>query len=157
MAKGYIADRLKYELTSAGVTSAIINLGGNLMMVGSKPDGKPFKIGVMKPEAGSNENLTSFEISSASAVTSGSYQRFFEQGGVTYHHILDPKTGLPAESGLKSVTVVCENSAIADILSTALFVVGESEGRKLLEKFTRFGYYSYHAYFVDENFTVSKY
>ena len=133
MAKGYIADRLKEELKNDGVKSAIINLGGNILVIGSKPDGSAYTVGVQKPEAGSSEYLTTFPLTDASAVTSGSYQRFFEQGGVTYHHILDPKTGLPAESGLKSVTVVTRSSAEADILSTALFVMGEEKGKAFSE------------------------
>ncbi len=152
MAKGYIADRLKEELTADGVTSAIINLGGNLLMIGGKPDGKPFKVGVTKPGTESGEYLTSFEISDASAVTSGSYQRFFEKDGVTYHHILDPKTGLPAESGLQSVTVVCKSSAVADALSTAFFVMGEDAAAAFLEKCTNID-----LYFVDNNMNLEKY
>ena len=152
MAKGFIADRLKEELKAEGVTSAIINLGGNILVIGNKPDGKPYGIGVMKPEAGSSENLAAFKITDASAVTSGSYQRFFEQGGVTYHHILDPATGLPAESSLRSVTVVAENSAVADILSTSFFVMGEDEAVHFLENCTGID-----AYFVNEQNVVRKY
>ena len=151
MAKGFIADRLKEELKAEGVSSAIINLGGNILVIGSKPDGKPYNIGVLKPEPGSSENLDAFKITDASAVTSGSYQRFFEQGGVTYHHILDPSTGLPAESGLKSVTVVTGNSAVADILSTSFFVMGEEKASAFLENYTDID-----AYFVDENMHLSK-
>ena len=150
VAKGYIADQLKKELMAGGVSSAIINLGGNLLVIGNKPDGSPYGIGVLKPEPGSSEYLTSFKISDASAVTSGSYQRFFEKDGVTYHHILDPKTGLPAESGLKSVTVIAESSAVADILSTALFVMGEETGRTLLENFTDIT-----VYYISEGNTIS--
>lgn len=152
MAKGFIADRLKEELKAEGVTSAIINLGGNILVIGNKPDGRPYGIGVLKPEPGSSENLASFKITDASAVTSGSYQRFFEQDGVTYHHILDPATGLPAESSLRSVTVVAENSAVADILSTSFFVMGEDEAVHFLENCTGID-----AYFVDEQNVVRKY
>lgn len=152
MAKGYIADRLKEELKAEGVSSAIISLGGNILVIGSKPDGKPYSIGVLKPEAGSSENLATFRITDASAVTSGSYQRFFEQDGVTYHHILDPATGLPAESGLKSVTVVTKNSAVADILSTSFFVMGEAKAGAFWKKCTDID-----VYFVDEDLHVNKY
>ena len=152
VAKGYIADCLKKELTADGVTSAIINLGGNLLMIGNKPDGKPFKVGVTKPGTESGEYLDSFELSDGSAVTSGSYQRFFEKDGVTYHHILDPKTGLPAESGLQSVTVVCENSAVADILSTAFFVMGEDAAAEFLKNFTDID-----LYIIDNEMNLRKY
>jgi hypothetical protein len=140
------------ELKAEGVSSAIINLGGNLLVIGSKPDGKPYAIGVLKPEAGSSENLATFRITDASAVTSGSYQRFFEQDGVTYHHILDPTTGLPAESGLKSVTVVAKSSAVADILSTSFFVMGEAKAGAFWENCTDID-----VYFVDEALNVNKY
>ncbi len=152
MAKGFIADCLKQELCSNGVSSAIINLGGNILVIGNKPDGSPYGIGVLKPEAGSSDYLTSFKVTDASAVTSGSYQRFFEKDGVTYHHILDPATGLPAESGLLSVTVVTENSATADLLSTAFFVMGEAKAAAFLEN-----YINVDAYFVDENMNLNKY
>ena len=152
MAKGFIADCLKQELRANGVSSAIINLGGNILVIGNKPDGSPYGIGVLKPEAGSSEYLTSFKVTDASAVTSGSYQRFFEIDGVTYHHILDPATGLPAESGLLSVTVVAENSAAADLLSTAFFVMGEAKAAAFLENCTNID-----AYFVDKNMNLNKY
>ncbi|MBP5154861.1 MAG: FAD:protein FMN transferase [Lachnospiraceae bacterium] len=145
MAKGYIADRLKEELLAEGVTGAILNLGGNVLVLGKKPDGGPYTVGVAKPEAGSSDYLITFPLSDASAVTSGSYQRFFEENGVIYHHILDPGTGLPAQSGLKSVTVVAECSAVADILSTALFVMGKDAGTAFLE-----GFPEIEVYFVDE-------
>ena len=151
MAKGFIADCLKQDLWLDNVSSAIINLGGNLLMIGNKPDGNPYAIGVLKPAAGSSEYLTSFKVSDKSAVTSGSYQRFFEQDGVTYHHILDPATGLPAESGLKSVTVVAESSAAADILSTAFFVMGEEKTMAFLENCTNID-----VYFVDNDMNLSK-
>ena len=147
MAKGYIADCLKQELRAENVSSAIINLGGNILVIGNKPDGKSFRVGVTKPVSGSSEYLTDFSLSDASAVTSGSYQRFFEQDGVTYHHILDPATGLPAESGLKSVTVVAGRSVVADILSTALFVMGEDKAIEFyLENCTNID-----LYFVDKD------
>ena len=152
MAKGFIADCLKQELRANAVSSAIINLGGNILVIGNKPDGSPYGIGVLKPEAGSSDYLTSFKVTDASAVTSGSYQRFFEKDGVTYHHILDPATGLPAESGLLSVTVVTESSAAADLLSTAFFVMGEAKAAAFLENYTNVD-----AYFVDENMNLNKY
>ena len=152
MAKGFIADCLKQELQQGGVSSAIINLGGNILVIGSKPDGSPYGIGVLKPEAGSSEYLTSFKIRDASAVTSGSYQRFFEKDGVTYHHILDPATGLPVESGLKSVTVVTESSAVADLLSTALFVMGEAKAAAFLENCSNIK-----VFFIDNNMNISEY
>ena len=151
MAKGFIADCLKQDLWLDNVSSAIINLGGNLLMIGNKPDGSPYAVGMLKPEAGSSEYLTSFKISDKSAVTSGSYQRFFEQDGVTYHHILDPATGLPAGSGLKSVTVVADSAAAADALSTAFFVMGKEKTMAFLENCTNID-----VYFVDEDMNLSK-
>ena len=147
MAKGYTADCLKQELRAENVSSAIINLGGNILVLGSKPGGKPYKVGVTEPVSGSSKYLTTFSISDASAVTSGSYQGSFEQDGVTYHHILDPATGLPADSGLKSVTVVAGRAVVADILSTALFVMGEDKAIEFyLENCTNID-----LYFVDKD------
>ncbi len=124
MAKGYIGQKLKEKLVEAGVASALLNLGGNVVTIGRKPDGSKFQIGISKPEKGSEEYVSTVEVSGESVVTSGIYQRYFEEAGKWYHHILNPKTGYPVESDVASVTVVYTDSAMADILSTTLFVTG---------------------------------
>lgn len=131
VAKGYTADRAAEAMEAAGVTSGILSLGGNVRTVGEKPGGGKWQVAVQDP-ADTGASVGTLSLSGeTSAVTSGGYQRFFEQDGVTYHHILDPHTGYPAESGLKGVTVVCEDGALADALSTALFVLGETEALRL--------------------------
>lgn len=138
IAKGYITDRLKEKLLEKGVDSALINLGGNTYAMGKKPTGENWKIGIQSPKDESTiigyiaaENLA--------VVTSGDYQRYVEIDGKRYHHILDPETGYPADSGLRSVTVICESAELADILSTAAFVAGVEEGHKLLESYGAMG------------------
>lgn len=123
IAKGYAADLLRAQLEKEGVTSATLDLGGDVFVMGKKSDGSDWRIAVKDP--GDTESyLGIVSASDAFIVTSGVYERYFEENGVRYHHILDPKTGSPAESGLVSVTVMCKNGAWADALSTACFVLG---------------------------------
>ena len=131
IAKGYIADKLRGYLKDNGVTSAMINLGGNIYAVGSK-SGKPWKIGVQNPND-SQEIAATLTVTDLSAVTSGSYERCFTLDGVLYHHILDPRTGQPVRNGLSSVTIVCPRSTDADALSTSCFVLGLEKGLDLIE------------------------
>ena len=123
IAKGYAADLLRAQLEKEGVTSATLDLGGDVFVMGKKSDGSDWRIAVKDP--GDTESyLGIVSASDVFIVTSGVYERYFEENGVRYHHILDPKTGCPAESGLVSVTVMCKNGAWADALSTACFVLG---------------------------------
>ena len=133
VAKGYIADRLRAYLAAQGVTSALIDLGGNLSCLGTKPGGDPFRVGVQYPSRDSSQIIAALSAQDVSVVTSGVYQRCFQQDGVLYHHILDSATGCPARSGLLSVTVVAPTSAAADALSTACFVLGLEEGMALVD------------------------
>ena len=132
VAKGYIADRLKDYLLEQGVKSAIINLGGNVLCVGEKPDGTPFKVGLQKPFADRNETIETLNIKDMSVVSSGVYERHFIKDGVNYHHLLDPKTGYPYHNGLVSVTVISKISGYADGLTTACFSQGLEGGLKLI-------------------------
>ena len=132
IAKGYIADRLAELLVERGVTSAIIDLGGNILCVGSKPDGSDFKVGIQYPYEDTNTVITSALLSDLSVVTSGVYQRYFQADGVTYHHILDPDTGYPVRNGLLSVTIISEKSVDCDALSTTVFALGLEEGMELV-------------------------
>lgn len=120
--KGYAAGRCKEILKAHGVTSALLSLGGNVSALGSKPDGTAWTVAIEDPDGGAY--LGTVQITDQCVVTSGGYQRYFEQDGVRYWHILDPETGKPARSGMKSVTIVSADDTLADVLSTALFVMG---------------------------------
>ncbi len=133
IAKGYIADRMKDFLLVQGVKSAVINLGGNVLCVGQKPDGTPFKIGLQKPYADRNETIEIMNINDLSVVSSGVYERHFIKDGVNYHHILNPGNGYPYENGLVSVTILSELSADGDALSTTCFSLGLKKGMELLD------------------------
>lgn len=133
IAKGYIADRIKEYLLEAGVTSAMINLGGNVLCVGSKPEGEAFKVGIQKPFANRNDLAAVMEVRDMSVVSSGIYERFIEEGDLFYHHILNPKTGYSYNNGLVSVTIISETSIEGDGLSTGVFALGLEEGMKLID------------------------
>lgn len=134
IAKGYIADRIKDYLMARGVESAIINLGGNVLCVGKKPDGKPFTIGIQKPFEGQTKTIATVEIEDKSVVSSGIYQRYFEQNGVLYHHILNPKTGYPYDNNLAQVTIISDDSVDGDGLSTCCFTLGLEKGMELINR-----------------------
>lgn len=123
IAKGYIADRIA-EMLKERVYGAIISLGGNVYVVGDKPNGQPNIIGIRDPWGGPNDIMGRVFTKNTSVVTSGTYERFFEKDGVTYHHILDPKTGTSANSDLVSATFVMQSSMVADALATACIVNG---------------------------------
>ncbi|MCR4762565.1 MAG: FAD:protein FMN transferase [Lachnospiraceae bacterium] len=142
IAKGYIADRLKAYLIQNGVTSAVINLGGNVLVIGEKPDGSAFRVGIRDPESAlsgdtqaeaSGQILRTVEVRGKSVVTSGIYERTFVEDGVRYHHVLDPATGYPADTGLLSVTILSDDSVTGDALSTACLVLGREKGQALIE------------------------
>ncbi len=133
LAKGWIADRLKELFLQQGITSALINLGGNVLAVGQKPDGSAFKTGIRMPFGKDGELAGIVELTDRSLVSSGSYERCFEQDGRLYHHILDPFTGYPADTGLSSVTILSASSADGDALSTSCFLLGLEKGKALIE------------------------
>ena len=149
IAKGYAAGRVRAILQDAGVTSAIISLGGNVAAVGTKPDGSAWTVGLQDPDD-PEAYFGTVSIEDACVVTSGAYQRYFEENGVRYHHILDPVTGRPAESGITSVSVVAEDDTLADALSTALFVMGLDAGAE----FQKRSGLSFEAVFVTDDNTV---
>ena len=124
IAKGHAADLAKRELLDAGVTSAIINLGGNVQLLGGKPDGSAWRIGIQDPRDSRGQYIAVLETEDTAVVTSGIYERYFEVDGVHYHHILDPDTGYPVWNGVESLTIVTSDSITADGLSTALFAMG---------------------------------
>lgn len=133
IAKGYIADKMKEYLIRRGVRSAAINLGGNVLCVGERPDGQPFEIGLRDPFGDRQDQAVTLEIQDASMVSSGVYERHFVKDGVNYHHILDPSTGMPYQNGLESVTIVSESSADGDALSTVCFSLGLEKGIELAD------------------------
>jgi len=124
---------MKDFLLEQGVKSAVINLGGNVLCVGQKPDGTPFKIGLQKPYADRNETIETLNINDMSVVSSGVYERHFVKDGVNYHHILNPGDGYPYDNGLVSVTILSELSADGDALSTTCFSLGLKKGMELLD------------------------
>ena len=124
IAKGYAAGQCVELLRSYGVESALLQLGGNITAMGTRYDGKPWQVAVRDPQ-NTEDYLCVLPLQDVTASTSGGYERFFEWEGKTYHHILDPATGYPAQSGLLSVTVISPDTARNDALSTALFVMGE--------------------------------
>jgi thiamine biosynthesis lipoprotein len=133
IAKGYAADIAADTLRESGVRTAIIDFGGNILALGTKPDGSPWRVGVQDPLERRGSFLGIIETTASAIVTSGTYERFFEVDGVRYHHILDPSTGRPARTGLLSATIVADRAIDADALSTGLFVMGETAGLALAE------------------------
>lgn len=125
IAKGYAAEKVKEKLLGMGINSAIISLGGNVQTIGRKPNREQWKIGIADPFG--KESSESIYTEDSAVVTSGGYQRNFTHEGKTYHHIIDPKTGFPAESGIASATVICKSGTEADALSTAFFVMGKDK------------------------------
>ena len=124
IAKGYIADQVALFLKERGVAGAVIDLGGDVAVVGGKPDGSPWLVGVRQPFGEHGDLLGVIETGEASVVTSGVYERQFVENGVTYHHILDPFTGRPARSDVTGATVVAEGAAAGDALSTIAVLLG---------------------------------
>ncbi len=128
IAKGFIADKLKEYLKKNGVTSGTVNLGGNVLCIGKKPDNSPFRIGIQHPFENRNEVITAVKAEDISVVSSGIYERYFIQDGKMYHHILDPSTGYPYNNGLVAVTIISGKSVDGDALSTTCFAMGLEKG-----------------------------
>lgn len=132
IAKGYAVDRASEILRRAGIESASINAGGDIRLIGER-SGRPWRIAIQHPRE-ADRQLATLELTDVAVVTSGDYERFFEKDGVRYHHIFDPRTGYPA-GRCQSVTVVTPSAALADALSTAVFVLGPEAGLALLRHF----------------------
>ncbi len=136
-AKGYTSDCVLREMKEDGVQSAVVSLGGNVQTLGEKPDGTPWQVAIENP-VDTTQYAGILSVGETAVVTSGSYQRYFEADGKRYHHILDPHTGYPADSGLQSVTIVCSSGLEADCLSTALFVLGKDGAEEYWKKYGGF-------------------
>jgi thiamine biosynthesis lipoprotein len=133
IAKGYAADEASRVLRERGIANALINLGGNVLTVGRKPDGTPWRIGAQNAEQPRGTHIGIVETGPMAVVTSGSYERYFEAEGRRYHHILDTRTGFPVSNGLSAVMIVTADSMTADGYSTLVFALGLEKGRALVE------------------------
>ena len=133
IAKGYAADELVAIAQEAGIQQALFDLGGNIYAFGTKADGTPWRVGVKDPAQPGGSPALALAVQDRSVVTSGMYERFFEQEGIRYHHILNPATGYPVWNDIQSVTIVSKSSLLADALSTSVFVLGREKGLALLE------------------------
>ncbi len=152
--KGYGADYTVTALKNTGATAGIISFGGNVALFGTK-DGKPFRVGIRDPKGEASEYLGVLTATDTSIVTSGAYERYFEYAGTVYHHLLDATTGYPRESDLLSVTVLCDDGAQADMMSTALWLMGSEKGWALYEALQKTeGFLPSEVIFVLENHTV---
>ena len=134
IAKGYISEQLKSYLREKGCSSAMINLGGNVSSLGTKPGGAPWIVGIQKPFSDRGEILTTVESTDNAVISSGIYERYFRANGKFYHHILDPQTGYPAETDLNQVTIIGEDDAACDALATIGIILGREKTKKLAEK-----------------------
>jgi len=133
IAKGFITDRLVEYLSQTKIRSAMLNLGGNLYLHGSKPDGSLWQIGIRNPYGTKGDHVGIVQVKDTSVVTSGIYERYFEIDNKRYHHILNPRTGYPEDNNLASVSIICPSSIMADGLSTTVFLLGIEKGMELVE------------------------
>jgi thiamine biosynthesis lipoprotein len=145
IAKGYSADEVARILAQHRVKSAVVDLGGNVLVFGKKKDGTPWRVGVQNPLSDRGDYIGLVTGSGMTVVTSGIYERFFTENGKNYHHILDTKTGYPIDNGLVSVSIITAKSIDADALSTSVFALGFENGMKLVESLP-----GVHAIFIDD-------
>mgnify|MGYP001611842657 CR=1 FL=1 len=134
IAKGYAADEVKNILLSNSIKSALINLGGNILVLGTKEDGTPWNVGIQNPLGTRGEFALILSVINKSVVTSGNYERYFEQDGKKFHHIINPKTGFPSESDIISATIISNNSIDGDGLSTGVYIMEVQKAIKLIEE-----------------------
>lgn len=134
IAKGYAADQVKEVMLAEGIKHAVINLGGNVLTLGNRYDGRNWNIGIQDPYAPTGSPMGLIRVKDKTVVTSGDYERYFEKDGRRYHHILNPGTGYPEINQLKSVTIIADKSFDADALSTTVFLMGREKGMELVER-----------------------
>jgi len=151
IAKGYIADAVKRNFDSDGISGAILNFGGMVLCSGKNAasDDGFYTIGVEHPESGGY--FATFRCQNDCVVTSGAYQRYFEKDGVSYHHIIDPATGRPSDSDIASVTVIADNACEADAMSTAFFVMGVSDTLEYIRNNTMLNGGAFSVIILDKN------
>ncbi|TCK93363.1 thiamine biosynthesis lipoprotein [Natranaerovirga hydrolytica] len=133
IAKGYAADQVALYMKENGIEHGIVNLGGDIVTIGAKPDNEPWAIGLQDPQSGSGESIGALLLEDESVVTSGIYERYIEEQDAFYHHMIDPNTGYPFENELLSVTIISELAIDADALSTAAFGMGLKDGYAFIE------------------------
>lgn len=148
IAKGYIGDQLKSFLEEQGVKKALINLGGNIVTLGSGPNQEEWNIGIQRPFE-NGEIMTSVSVQDLSVVSSGVYQRYFEENGAFYHHILNPKTGYPFDTDLLSATILSQQSVDGDALSTICMTLGLEKSLAFLQNFE-----SVRAVFITKDYQI---
>lgn len=127
IAKGFASARVMDIFRAHGVTSGMVSLGGNVQTLGTRTDGAPWRIGIRDPAGDAASYLGVLSVADRAVITSGGYERFFEENGQRYIHILDPRTGWPAQSDLQSATVIAQDGVLADALSTALYIMGSEQ------------------------------
>ena len=150
IAKGYITDQIADFLRQKDIKNAMLNFGGNIVTIGGKPDGSPWRIGLQNPLGVLGKEFWAFvESQDSTVVTSGIYERGFELQGKWYHHILDPRTGWPVQNNLLTVTACTKSSMLADALATAMFIMGVEKGIQLAEMF------GVHAIFLEKDGKVT--
>lgn len=132
IAKGYIADKIAAYLIDAGISNAIINMGGDMVLLGSKNSTTPYTIGINDPFNSGAARLA-LSLSSCAVATSGTYERYIEQNNIRYHHILNPRTGYPIDTDLVSSTIICHNSTDADTLCTISILLGSDDALSYIE------------------------
>ena len=150
IAKGYIADRIKEYLEKRGVKNAILSFGGNVVGIGKKPDGDPWKVGIQDIDKKTGEIMLVSRNTGGSTVTSGIYERGFTMDGIRYHHLLSSETGWPVQNELAAVTIFSDSSMEGDALSPAAFCLGKEEGMKMIENLK-----GVEALFVERDRTVT--
>lgn len=133
IAKGYTSSKIIDIFKENNIKSGMVTLGGNVQVLGKKPDGSLWKVGIQNP-IGEDEYLGVLQTSDKAVITSGGYERNFTKNGKTYHHILDPSNGYPANNGLTSVTIISSDGTLADALSTSLFVMGKDKSIDFYKK-----------------------
>ncbi len=133
--KGYAIDRARYILENSEACGGMVSAGSSIYVFGTKADGSGFRVGLRDPRGEEDDLIGVLTLTDTSVSTSGDYERYFEDGGVRYHHILDPGTGYPADSGLMQVSIICDDGVTGDALSTACFVLGLEDGMALAESF----------------------
>ena len=149
IAKGYAADEAARIIREARIPGAIIDLGGNVFAFGVKQNNRPWVVGIQDPSGRRGSYIGVVELKNKTIVTSGVYERYFEQDGKRYHHLFNPKDGYPAENGLLSVTIITDHSIDADALSTCIFVMGYEKGKALVDSID-----NAEALFIFEDFTI---